>query len=111
MDRFYFRPLLPKPTSAPTFSRSLATPLDAGWRSGSSEMNALLLAGQSNFLTPLNWVGAQLVPSPDKVNIKYYLNPDKAPCQVRQEILGKPLLEIFENGKARHNFYPTEGCS
>ena len=37
-----------------------------------------------------------MVRSPDNDNIKYYLNPDKPPCQVRKEILGKELLEILK---------------
>jgi len=46
----------------------------------------------------------QLVPSPDNVNIKYYLNPDKPPCQVRKEILGKALPEIFKTAKPDATF-------
>ena len=46
----------------------------------------------------------QLVPSPDKVNIQYYINPDKPPCQVRKEILGKALLEVFKSAKPDTTF-------
>ena len=46
----------------------------------------------------------QLVRSPDNVNIQYYLNPDKPPCQVRKEILGKELLEIFKTAKPDATF-------
>ena len=45
-----------------------------------------------------------MVLSPDKVNIKYYLNPDKPPCQVRKEILSKALLEIFKTVKPDTTF-------
>ena len=46
----------------------------------------------------------QLVDSPDKVKIQYYLNPDKPPCQVRKEILGKELFEILKTAKPDATF-------
>ena len=46
----------------------------------------------------------QLVPSPDNTSIQYYLNPDKPPCQVRKEILGKELLEIIKTAKPDATF-------
>ena len=46
----------------------------------------------------------QLVRSPDNESIQYYLNPDKPPCQVRKEILGKELLEIFKTVKPDTTF-------
>ena len=46
----------------------------------------------------------QLVLGPENVNVKYYLNPDKPPCQVRKEILGKALLEIFQKAKPETTF-------
>ena len=38
----------------------------------------------------------QNVRSPDNQPIQFLLNPDKAACQVRKEILGKALLEIIQ---------------
>ena len=46
----------------------------------------------------------QLVGSPDNVKIQYYLNPDKPPCQVRKEILGKELFEILKTAKPDATF-------
>ena len=46
----------------------------------------------------------QSVLSPDKVNIQYYINPDKPPCQVRKEILGKALLGLFKTAKPETTF-------
>ena len=46
----------------------------------------------------------QLVDSPDNAKIQYYLNPDKPPCQVRKEILGKELFEILKAAKSDATF-------
>ena len=46
----------------------------------------------------------QLVDSPDNTKIQYYLNPDKPPCQVRKEILGKELFEILKAAKSDTTF-------
>ena len=46
----------------------------------------------------------QSVLSPDKEQIQFFLNPDKPPCQVRKEILGKALLDLLKANKPTADF-------
>ena len=46
----------------------------------------------------------QAVLSPDNAKVQFFLNPDKSPCQVRKEILGKSLLEILQKEKTEITF-------
>ena len=46
----------------------------------------------------------QSVLSPDNSQIQFYLNPDKPPCQVRKEILGKTLFDILKTSKPEVDF-------
>ena len=46
----------------------------------------------------------QSVLPPDNSQIQFYLNPDKPPCQVRKETLGKALFDILKTGKPEADF-------
>ena len=46
----------------------------------------------------------QSVLSPDNTQIQSFLNPDKPPCQVRKEILGKALLDLLKTCKPESDF-------
>ena len=46
----------------------------------------------------------QAVLSPDNVKTKMFINPDKPACQVRKEMLGKSLFEIWAKEKPDTTF-------